>query len=239
MPIPQPLPDPAAEARTEAAARPRRLLILAAIVAVVNLALHTGTNLMLAHADAALAAAQADFHEKLNPAALQADIDRLHAEVTANGGTGAIGKRGHSLDEVRAQARGACTDLQSYDDNVMKLVAALPSQNDEFRALVATTQGAVGKAESDAEQKLDVQPMFAADSHPNSEAIGAAMSCLSRKFEVAALQNRTTEMAAQQHTTLDSLLEISNGIFYAMWALLACIVGYALYLRGQLKRATS
>ena len=235
MPIPQPLPDPAAEARAESLARPKRLLILAAIVGVLNLAIHTGTNLVLSRLNAGLASAQADFHEKLNPAALQADIDRLHAEVTANGGTGAIGKRGHSLDEVRGEARGACTDLQSYDDNVMKLVTALPSQPDEFRTLVASTQGAVSKAQSDAESKLDVQPQFAADSHPSSEAIGAAMSCLSRKFEVATLQNRVTELAAQQHSTLDSLLEMSNGIFYAMWVLLACIVGYAVYMRSQLK----
>lgn len=202
---------------------------------VVNLAIHTGTNLWLSRLNSGLVLAQSDFHEKLNPAALQADIDRLHAEVTANGGTGAIGRRGHSLDDVRTEARSACTDLQSYDDNVMKLVTALPSEPDEFRTLVASTQGAVGKAESDAESKLDVQPQFAADSHPNSEAIGAAMSCLSRKFEVAALQNRVTELASQQHSTLVSLLEISNGIFYAMWVLLACIVAYALYLRSELK----
>jgi hypothetical protein len=237
MPIPQPLPDPAAEARAEAVARPRRLLILAGIVALLNIAIHTGVNLWLSRMDTALAAAQDDFHETVNPAALQADIDRLHAEVTANGGTGAIGKRGHSLEDVRAQAQSACTDLQTYDLDVMKLVAALPSQNDEFRALVATTQGAVAKAESDASQKLAVQPQFAADSHPNSEAIGAAMSCLSRKFEVASLQNRVTEMAQQQRSTLDSLLEMSNGIFYAMWALLVCIVAYAMYLRRQLKAA--
>jgi hypothetical protein len=235
MPIPQPLANPVAEARAEAVARPNRLLKVAAIVAVFNLAIHTGANAWLSRLDAGLAVAQADFHEKLNPAALQADIDRLHAEVTANGGTGSIGKRGHSLDDVRDQARGACTDLQSYDDNVMKLVTALPTEPDEFRTLVAATQGAVGKAESDSESKLDVQPQFAADSHPNSEAIGAAMSCLSRKFEVATLQNRVTELATQQHSTLDSLLEMSNGIFYAMWVLLVCIVAYALYLRSQLK----
>jgi hypothetical protein len=193
-------------------------------------------NAWLSRMNASLVSAQSDFHEKLNPAALQADIDRLHAEVTANGGTGAIGKRGHSLEEVRTEARSACTDLQSYDDNVMKLVTALPTQPEEFRTAVASTQGAVGKAESDAASKLAVQPQFAADSHPNSEAIGAAMSCLSRKFEVASLQNRVTELATQQHATLDSLLEMSNGIFYAMWVLLACIVGYAMYLRSQLKK---